>query len=190
MQRIFFSLMTTAALALPGAAGAALIDRGGGLIYDDVLDITWLQDANYAETSGFAAANAVDNGTSATDNIFSDGRMGWDAAVAWADGLVFGGFDDWRLPSADVNGDDTVINCFPGGVAGCADNEMGHLFWEDGITAATPIPFFNVQSNLYWSGSEFAPNPSLAWNFLFDLGLQGAGVKGLELFAWAVRPGA
>ena len=26
---------------------AALIDRGGGLIYDTVLDVTWLQDANY-----------------------------------------------------------------------------------------------------------------------------------------------
>ena len=31
---------------------AALYDRGEGLIYDDVLDITWLQDANYAMTSG------------------------------------------------------------------------------------------------------------------------------------------
>ncbi|NNF16437.1 MAG: hypothetical protein HKN70_06795 [Gammaproteobacteria bacterium] len=31
---------------------AALHDRGNGLIYDDVLDITWLQDANYALTSG------------------------------------------------------------------------------------------------------------------------------------------
>ena len=31
---------------------AALHDRGSGLIYDDVLNITWLQDANYAKTSG------------------------------------------------------------------------------------------------------------------------------------------
>ena len=30
------------------SANAALYDRGNGLIYDDVLDITWLQDANYA----------------------------------------------------------------------------------------------------------------------------------------------
>ena len=29
---------------------AELIDRGGGLIYDTDLDITWLQDANYAST--------------------------------------------------------------------------------------------------------------------------------------------
>jgi hypothetical protein len=32
---------------------AQLIDRGGGLIYDNVLDVTWLQDANYAKTSGY-----------------------------------------------------------------------------------------------------------------------------------------
>ena len=34
-------------------AGATLIDRGGGLIYDTVLNITWLQDANYAQTMGY-----------------------------------------------------------------------------------------------------------------------------------------
>ena len=31
---------------------AALIDRGGGLIYDDALNITWLQDANYTMING------------------------------------------------------------------------------------------------------------------------------------------
>ncbi|MCP4407494.1 MAG: DUF1566 domain-containing protein, partial [Gammaproteobacteria bacterium] len=60
------------ALGMAGTVQATLIDRGGGLIYDDVLNITWLQDANYAETSGYAAANARDNGSSATDNIFSN----------------------------------------------------------------------------------------------------------------------
>lgn len=33
-------------LAFDSESDAALIDRGGGLIYDDVLDITWLQDAS------------------------------------------------------------------------------------------------------------------------------------------------
>ena len=41
---IFFSVLTS-------PIHAALWDRGGGLIYDDVFDITWLQDANYAKTS-------------------------------------------------------------------------------------------------------------------------------------------
>ncbi len=61
------------------SANAALYDRGNGMIYDDVLDITWLQDANYAQTSGFDA----------------DGRMDWVTASSWAMGLSFGGFTDW-----------------------------------------------------------------------------------------------
>ena len=44
-----------------GLAQAALHDRGGGLLYDDILGVTWLQDANYAKTSGYDA----------------DGRMNW-----------------------------------------------------------------------------------------------------------------
>ena len=46
------------------SAQAALYDRGNGLIYDDVLNITWMQDANYAQTSGYEA----------------DGQMAWVAS--------------------------------------------------------------------------------------------------------------
>jgi hypothetical protein len=48
----------------------------------------------------------------------------------------------------------------------------------------------NVQSNNYWSDSEFAPNPSNAWNFNLDNGNRNTNDKNNELFAWAVRPGA
>jgi len=88
MKRLHLGMTLAAGLAFSGAAGATLIDRGGGLIYDDVLDITWLQDAN------LGAGSAFDDGFSTTD-----GRMTWQSAVAWADALVFGGFDDWRLPT-------------------------------------------------------------------------------------------
>ena len=66
-----------------GAATAALHDRGSGLIYDDVLNITWLQDANYyaATTPG------------------SSGQLTWQTANTWAENLTYGGYDDWRLPT-------------------------------------------------------------------------------------------
>ncbi|PIQ12851.1 MAG: hypothetical protein COW07_02885 [Hydrogenophilales bacterium CG12_big_fil_rev_8_21_14_0_65_61_21] len=64
------------------AAQATLINRGGGMIYDTDIDITWLADANYAMTSGYDA----------------DGLMNWAAANAWAAGLVYGGYENWRLP--------------------------------------------------------------------------------------------
>ena len=53
--------LATAGVLVSGVAQAALFDRGGGLIYDDVLKITWLSDANYAKTN----------------NYDSDGRMNW-----------------------------------------------------------------------------------------------------------------
>ena len=34
-------------------SSAALYNRGNGLIYDDVLNITWLQDSNYIVNSGY-----------------------------------------------------------------------------------------------------------------------------------------
>ncbi len=69
------SLVIVMGLALSTAAQAALIDRGHGLIYDDVLDVTWLQDANYAKTSGHDA----------------DGLVNWSAANSWAAGLSYDG---------------------------------------------------------------------------------------------------
>ena len=76
-------------LLLSFNATAALYDRGNGLIYDDVLDITWLQDANYAQTSGYTGGNA-------------NSLMRWADAVFWVSQLSYGGFNDWRLPSANL----------------------------------------------------------------------------------------
>ena len=46
----------------------------------------------------------------------------------------------------------------------------------------------NVQSNNYWSGTEYAPNTNNAWNFNFNNGNQNANNKNNN-YAWAVRPG-
>ena len=125
------------ALALSASARAALFDRGGGMIYDDVLNITWLQDANYALTSGSPSWN---------------GKMQFDAAHAWAAQLVYGGYADWRLPTvAPVHGStynrtfsydgstDYAYNIsYPGGVsppdpAGAypysTQNELAYMFY-------------------------------------------------------------
>lgn len=94
-------------------ANATLWDREGGLIYDDFLDITWLQDANYG------AGQSYD----------SDGRMTWDNAVAWADQLVCGGFDDWRLPT---HVDGQYVFGYDGTTTGgynITTSEMGHMYY-------------------------------------------------------------
>jgi hypothetical protein len=46
-----------------------------------------------------------------------------------------------------------------------------------------------VQSNDYWSGTEYAPNPDNAWNFNPDNGNQNDDNQNNQLFAVAVRPG-
>lgn len=87
-------------LGLPSVVHAALAPRAGGtMFYDTVLDITWM-----------ANANAI-AGTPFDDGAFNDdGRVSWNNALAWADALVFGGFDDWRLPSvAPLNGTNFVL---------------------------------------------------------------------------------
>jgi hypothetical protein len=153
-------------------AQASLFDRGGGLIYDDDLDITWLADANYAKTSGYDA----------------DGFMSWSEAMTWASSLVYGGYSDWRLPTSDTC---SSYNC--------TDSEMGHLFYNElGGEAFSSILFStdpdlalftNVQLSLYWSGSEYAPGTVYAWVFGFGDGVQYALGKSNVIYAWAVHSG-
>lgn len=72
-----------AALSLvTSVVGVSLRDHGGGQIYDDVLYLTWFQDADSAKSRGYDR----------------DGFMSFGEANAWANQLAFGGLDDWRLP--------------------------------------------------------------------------------------------
>jgi hypothetical protein len=166
--------------AIAGSAQASLFDRGGGLIYDDTLNITWLSDANYAKTSGYDA----------------DGRMNWSTANAWATGLSYGGYDDWRLPSA-LNRDGTGP-CW----GGCPfSGEMSHMFYinwvaaygepmSDGDNAAAARKLFtNVMNYEYWLGTVSLREPGVSWLFQTHSGHQGYTLQGSESYAWAVRDG-
>ena len=126
--------------------------------------------------------------------------MTWADAVAWADGLSFFDtvrgvtWDDWRLPltsQPDPSCSTQSLDVPPQGLGvNCTGSEMGYLFNVEGIVASSPGLFTNVQQSLsYWSGSEYAPFPSLAWNFGFGSGFQLADARNIVLFAWAVRPG-
>lgn len=198
------------ALALTlGNAQAELFDRGGGLIYDDALNITWLQDANYATTSGYDA----------------DGKMNWYSANTWAANLVYGGFDDWRLPTVSaINGvafnlgyklngsTDYGFNISEQGTAyaGSTNNEMAYLYFNtlDNKSECDPVAsniacvnqagwgltnssfFTNLQSDNYWSGTETAPGSGRAWHFGFHRGLQEQNPADSNyMFALAVRNG-
>ena len=209
------AILAGANLLASGAAQATLLDRGGGLIYDDVLNITWLKDANYAKTSGYD----------------DDGRMNWSAANAWAASLSY--FDSvrgvditgWRLPrtlpvngvgytsfvgysgNSDIGYNVSAIgSAYPGSTA----SELAYMFYIDlgntgqrSVAGATigcsPLcltnvgPFINIQSYQYWSLTEYTGNfyggGNYAWILDMQDGFQGAYVQSWGNYAWAVHDG-
>jgi hypothetical protein len=201
--------LATAGVLTSGIAQAALHDRGGGLLYDDVLNVTWLQDANYAKTSGYDA----------------DGMMNWTAAKTWASSLNISRFageslTGWRLPTrapvaADWNYDFSYDGSTDWGYnITSPHSELSYMYYvnlglkgyysssgaeqpdygifRNGTTGgqANVGLVKNLQSSVYWIGTADAPNPANnAWLFATSGGYQGANVEPNEFYAWAVRPG-
>ena len=77
------SLAVAALFIISSQANASLIKRTDSLVYDDISNITWLADVQYAETSGFD----------------DDSKMNWSDSMSWAAGLDAFGFFNWRLAS-------------------------------------------------------------------------------------------
>lgn len=213
--RAFLRLTFVAGLGLSMTAQAALHDRGSGLIYDDVLDLTWLQDANYAQTSGYDA----------------DGGMSWNSAVAWATSLSYYdsvrnvAYTGWRLPTVtpidgvafdsrfrNIGTSDAGFNISAPGTLyeGSTASEMAYMYYQnlgnpglytpDGTEnfcssgcIQNTGPFLNLKTDkYYWTGVEYDLDTSQAWVFGMNTGIQGAGYKehpNNSFYAWAVRDG-
>lgn len=135
---------------------ATLIDRGNGLIYDQDANITWMQDSNYAQ-----------HGSS------SSGSMNWTDAMAWVANLEYGGFSDWRLPTA-----------------GISLNEMGHLYYDElgniGHGTSPKSGPFVPPFKLYWLANDLGSS-SLAFDT--EYGITFPQPKEIHFFVWAVRTG-
>ena len=155
---------------------AALIDNGGGLIYDDVLNITCAQPENTLRN--------------------------WEDANTWAAGLTLGGVGGWRLPYVSVAAGagpytGSLVDCSTASEMACRDNELGYMFYQNlSGTAGSSILtsgdpdlalFPELQSFSYWSGTAF--NTSAAYPFNFSVGSQGSSQKSSGLYTWAVHAG-
>ncbi|MBL8223759.1 MAG: DUF1566 domain-containing protein [Chromatiales bacterium] len=185
-----------------GSAEAALLGRApltpGGTdyqaFYDDLLDVTWVANANLAAT-----------GTFGVDGIAADGTMTWFTAVEWVAAMnaaAYLGQDDWRLPTVDpANGvafqyqrsyDGSTDVGYglgaPGSVfAGTTASELAHLNYttlgnlafcgpaSSGNTCVPQAgggflnrgPFTNFVAGAYWTGRSWDPSTDLAWVFRF-----------------------
>lgn len=188
-------------LGLTNSADAALVSRLGGLSYYDTdADLTWLADANYAQTTGYDA----------------DGQMTWQVANDWAAQLIVGGVGGWRLPDTiDVGNDGTTYensNYYTGVDAGynmTTHSELSNMFYN--VLNNTPVvdsngvetgcsappnycltntgPFVNLKPDVYWSATEYAPYTDKAWDFFMYVGYQLYHGKNSSSYAWAVQSG-
>lgn len=162
-------------LICAGNVNAALLERLGGLAYYDTsADLTWLADANYAQTSGYD----------------TDGRMSWDQANAWADNLEIQGVTGWRL-----SGTDTSCSGF-----NCTNTELADLFYNVlGGEAGSSISlqhnsnydlFSNILPYNYWLDALSDSDPTQAWILNFSNGGEQALNDVVDgRYAWAVHTG-
>lgn len=204
MKKLTTSLALCVLFAGSGVAQAALVDRGGGLIYDDVLNVTWLQNVTYG------AGSSYDNGWSNTD-----GLMTWSSATAWAENLIYYDsvrnvtYDNWRLPSlSPANGVSFNYAFSTNGTTDYGYNmtgtrsEAGYMYYADlgnpasvGGNNCYPCgknagPFINLTSmSTVWFGAADAPYADQAWNLDYWSGLQRMNPKTNQYLAWAVRDG-
>lgn len=197
-------ILLAAGLLISLNVEAALYDRGNGMLYDNVLNITWLKDANYAKTSGYDA----------------DGLMTWTQAKTWADDLVHAGFSDWRLANVTpINGIffDYVYSSDGSSDRGynitSPNSELSYMYYvnlelkgyynSSGINQSNFGVFGNgtqggqadvglvenLQSGSYWSSTGYGTDAGTAWGFDTKNGFQQGHSKGIETSAWAVRDG-
>lgn len=180
MKIVQILLAAALLLTAAGTAQAALFDRGGGLIYDDDLNVTWLKDANYG------AGSAYDDLASSTD-----GRMSWNNAVSWAANLSYYDsvrnvtYTDWRLPvNINFNSSTETAHLLNTELGGGND-------WNSIIIThnANYFLFQNIQDDVYWSNTGSLPCQMFGLHYSCSAGTQHPYNEDIGLYAWAVRPG-
>ncbi len=168
------------------SANADLIDRGGGLIYDTDINVTWLQNANLAASNTFGVGG-----------IQALGQMDWSTAQSWIAAMNaanYLGYSDWRLPTTPFLGTGVFTD----------QGDMGHLYYDELLGQPAPFPagpaipltdtspFTNVQQYSacnYWLYG-FPGDLDYKPTFDFSIGLQSDGRTIMqEEFCWPVRTG-
>lgn len=174
MKRIILSLTLIVATS---TANAALVSRLGGLAYyDDVADLTWLQDASAAGTI-----------------------MNWVDANAWAMSLNVSGVTGWRLPDTmqpdpscelQNNGNSSGANCTGSEMVNLFYNVLGGVYGRPiSMTHSSNYDLFsNIVNGIYWTATEHASFPDMAWIFS-TAGSNNYNFKTLNINAWAVHTG-
>ena len=168
-----------------GASQAALIDRGGGLIYDDVKNVTWMQDTQYALTSGYSASGLARLARSARPSRRTSSTTISVRDVTWG---------DWRLPTA-VNSPQSA-GYDPTG----ASSELAYMYYVNlGLAPtcrrlhaprSTPRSRTTCSSTWwavrYWTGTARSNPTGRPGHFQFGYGLLRLGGGNVTSGPWLV----
>jgi hypothetical protein len=200
---IIIAIMAGLHIVIP--AKAKLYDRGGGLLYDDVLNVTWLQDAIYPKTSG----------------LDDDGRMNIAEALAFANKFVYHDpvrnvdYRGWRLPRVrpvngkKINGKLSLDGSSDEGYnITSPQSELAYMFYVNlglkgyysltgklqpdyGVPGDGNIGLVkNLRSDVYWTGTPAEPYIDRNyWMFDTKFGYQNFYNNQDMLFVWLVRDG-
>ncbi|WP_298621587.1 hypothetical protein [uncultured Zoogloea sp.] len=172
-------LLVFALMLAPLTSSAALHDRGSGLIYDDILNVTWFQNANFASSTIPYGMLDFNQAKSMVD------------AFSYTDPVSNVTYSDWRLPRVV---DDSIPGCSfdPYGATNCGlrygAGEMAILFYvtlgnlgfydalgnqgQFGWGLFNKGPFFGLQTGNYWYDNLNISNPNEAWSFSFGFGIE------------------
>jgi hypothetical protein len=179
-QMKFAARVLVGSVLCVGAANATLIDRGGGLIYDDVLDITWMQNANMP-------GGVLQHGQArefASSLEYYDSVRG----VVW---------DDWRLPK--MFGSDVGLTGWENSNSELSFMYYNNLGYEPGYsldrwavpepTSDVYNPFIDIQYRNIWLDNTTSWVDTRAWAVHFHFGWTNWTDTGDNGFVWVVRDG-
>ena len=198
-KQTFWGGLALLLLALPLAARADLLSRANGqAYYDTVLDITWLADANYARTTGYASyglLNWVDANTFARNATLSSITGGASFSLGFSNnGSTDAGY--------------AITGQAWASASGAVTSELGYLFYVDLLRtgrclpssadpqscAGNPAwpqnnkgPFAAVPGFSFWTDVE--AGASSAWSVNLASGQQAPTAKSATGMAWLVHPG-
>lgn len=170
------------------------------VVYDAKTDITWLADANFAQTEDFGV-----------EDITPNGSMRHATAEKWVAAMNrkrLLGTDKWQLPRSPES--DTT--CSAKGKFGfnCRGSDLGSLYYGYlGLQRGTPVvkapdspvgPFHDLEPYLYWSchaapdaltcnTDASLPAENFGWSFSFGNGFQGTTLGMNELYVLPYHPG-
>jgi len=145
-------------LAIPNVHAELIPSADGLTVYDTVLKVRWLADAN------LAANRQMRETLGAGLNINPDGSMDYPTALRWVQALNqknYLGHSDWQLPvtpARDKTCSSFNVDSFG---AGCTGSALGNLYtiglgktFPDSAVpdfSAAIGPFQNVQPSMYWT---------------------------------------